>query len=170
VSTELLRVSDLEAALAKVQAALLDADARLSTDLGDRQETTVARLWRGQVLVDWEPDAQAGDCLLRAEWLRRLVGLHAQARFAGDDVLLQAPGRIVAALSSDHAALVRRLGGARRVEMALRLRFIENAYVGGEETYSLVERGRRVPLLRLTAVVSLRQPRTASPRTSPAPR
>jgi len=163
-------VSDLEAALAKVEAALLDADARLSTDLGDRQEVTMARLWRGQVLVDWEPDAQAGDCLLRAELLRRLVELHAQARFAGDDVLVQAPGLLVAALSGDHAALVRRLGGARRLEMAIRLRFVDNAYVGGEETYSLVERGRRVALLRLTADVTVRQPREAWPRTSPAPR
>jgi hypothetical protein len=153
----------LEVALAAVEAALLDADARLSTDLGDRREVTTARLWRGQVLVDWEPDAQAGDCLLRAELLRRLVELRAQARFAGDDVLLQAPGRIVAALSGDHSALVRRLGGARRVEMAIRLRFADNAYVGGEETYSLVERGRRVPLLRLVADVNVRQPRTASP-------
>jgi hypothetical protein len=162
--------SPVEAALAAVEAALLDSDARLSTDLGDRQEVTTARLWRGQVLVDWEPDAQAGDCLLRPELLRRLVDLRADAHFARDDLLLQAPGRLVAALSGEHAALVRRLGGARRVEMAIRLRFVDNAYVGGEETYALVERGRRVPLLRLTADVSIRQPRAASPRTSPAPR
>jgi hypothetical protein len=161
-------VPDLDFALANIEATLLDADARLSTDLGDRHEVTTARLWRGQVLVDWEPDAQAGDCLLRGELLRRLVALRAQARFVGDDVLVQAPGRIVVALSSDHAALVRRLGGARRVEMTLRLRFVDNAYVGGEEIYSLVERGRHVPLLRLTADVKVRTPRAASPRTSPA--
>src|SRR5215475_3082352 len=108
---------DVQAALASVEAALLDADARLSTDLGDRRELTTARLWRGQVLVDWEADAQAGDCLLRVEPLRQLVELHAQTRFAGDALIIQAPGRIVAALSPEHAALVRRLGGARRVEM-----------------------------------------------------
>jgi hypothetical protein len=161
---------DIDSALARVEVALLDADARLSTDLGDRQEVAVARLWRGQVLVDWEADTQAGDCLLRVELLRQLVASRAQIRFAGNEVMLQAPGRTVATLSSDHAALVRRLGGARRIEMTLRLRFVDETYVGGEETYSLIERGRRVPLLRLTAEVKVRTPRAASPRTSPAPR
>jgi hypothetical protein len=166
-------VHDIESALARVEAALADADARLSMDLGDRHEVTTARLWGGQVLVDWEADAHAGDCLLRVELLRQLVGLHAQARFLADDLLIQAPGRSVAALSRQHAALVRRLGGARRVEMTLHLRFVDEAYVGGEEVYSLVDRdrgSRRVPLLRLSAEVTIRTPRTGSPRTSPAPR
>jgi hypothetical protein len=162
-------VAELERALARIESALLDGDARLSTDLGDRREETTARLWRGQVLVDWEADTQAGDCLLRVELLRQLVGLRARTCFVADDLDVQAPGRMVAALSSEHAALVRRLGGARRVEMALRLRFVANTYVGGEEVYSLVERGRHVPLLRLTADVTVRTPRTTSPRTSPAP-
>jgi hypothetical protein len=161
-------VVDLETALASVEAALLDADVRLLTDLGDRREVTTARLWRGQVLVDWEADAQAGDCLLRVGLLRRLVDLHAQARFAGEDLLLQAPGRSVANLSGEHAALVRRLGGARRVELTLRLRFAGDAYLGGEEVYSLVEHARRVPLIRLTADVAVRTPRRASPRMSPS--
>ncbi len=162
---------DFQTALARVEAALVDADARLSTDLGDRREVTTARLWHGQVLVDWEADAQAGDCLLRVELLRRLIELHAQTRFEGTELVVQSPGRIVAALSPEHAALVRRLGGARRVEMTLRLRFSADAetYVGGEEVYALVERGRRVPLLRLVAEVAVRAPRAASPRTSPAP-
>jgi hypothetical protein len=163
-------VPELETALARIEAALGDADARLSMDLGDRREVTSARLWRGQVLVDWEADAQAGDCLLRVELVRQLVSLRAQTRFAGDDLLIQAPGRMVAALSREHAALVRRLGGARRVEMTLHLRFVDDAYVGGEEVYSLVERSRHVPLLRLMAEVAVRTPRTGSPRTSPAPR
>jgi hypothetical protein len=122
------------------------------------------------VLVDWEADPRAGDCLLRADLVRRLIELKAQARFEGDDLYVRAPGRMVAALSDEHAALVRRLGGARRVDMVMTLRFVEEAYVGGEETYSLVERGRRVPLLRLTADVRVRTARTTSPRTSPAPR
>jgi len=163
-------VPDVESALAKVEAALQDADARLTTDLGDRHEVTSARLWRGQVLIDWEPDAQAGDCLLRADLLRRLIEGRARTRFVGDDLLVQASGRIVAALSSEHAALVRQLGGARRIEMLVRLRFDKNAYLGGEETYSLVERGRHVPLLRLTAEVKVRTPRATSQRTSHAPR
>ena len=41
-------------------------------------KSTAARLWRSQVLVDWEPDPQAGGCLLRPDLLRRLVALHAR--------------------------------------------------------------------------------------------
>jgi hypothetical protein len=163
-------VPKLETAVASIDAALQDADVQLTTDLGDRHEVTSARLWRGQVLIDWEPDAQAGDCLLRASLLRRLIEAGAQTRFAGDDLLVQAPGRIVAALSSEHAALVRQLGGARRIEMLVRLRFDNGVYVGGQETYSLVQRGRHVPLLRLTAEVKVRTSRATSQRTSPAPR
>jgi hypothetical protein len=163
-------LQNLESALASVEAALLDADARLSTDLGDGHEETSARLWRGQVLVDWEADPRAGDCLLRVDWLRRLVELGARTHLDGSEVHVQAPGRIVASLSSEHAALVRQLGGARRIEIAIRLRFVQDVYVGGEESYSLVERGRRVPLLRLTAQVKVRTPRAASPRTSPVPK
>jgi hypothetical protein len=68
----------VERCLAAVESALLDADATLSTDLGGHRESTTARLWRGQVLVDWEPDARAGDCLLRPELLRRLIALGAR--------------------------------------------------------------------------------------------
>jgi hypothetical protein len=162
-------VPELETALAHIEAALQDADARLTTDLGDRHELTSARLWRGQVLVDWEPDARAGDCLLRTELLRRLIADRAPTRFVGDDLVVQAPGRTVSALSSEHAALVRQLGGGRRIEMLVRLRFDKQVYVGGDETYSLVQRGRHVALLRLTADVKVRTPRAASPRTSPVP-
>lgn len=163
---------DLDARLTSVEAALADADADLSTDLGGLRETASARLWRGQVLVDWEPDTQAGGCLLRPELLRRLVALHAQVDQAGDVVKVVAPGRIVAALSADHADLVARLGGARRVELRAELRFDGGVYRGGRETYYLVERGRRVALLRLTADVRPRltgQAPEGSPRTSPAP-
>lgn len=167
---------DLESALASVEAALQDADARLSTDLGDRHEVADARLWHGQVLVDWEQDAHAGDCLLRVDRVRRLVDLGAKAHVTADEVRVQAPGRTVAALSDQHAALVRQLGGARRVEMSLRLRLVDSVYVGGEEIYALVDaargrgRGRPIPLLRITAEVSLRPARAASPRRSPAER
>jgi hypothetical protein len=160
-----------EARLASVEAALANGDADLSTDLGGLRETTSARLWRGQVLVDWEPDAQAGGVLLRPELLRRLVTLHPQVEQADDVMSIVAPGRIVAALSADHADLVARLGGARRVELRAELRFAAGAYRGGQETYYLVERGRRVPLLRLIADVRPRlsgQPLAESPRTSRA--
>ena len=159
----------LEACLARLDAALLDADATLCTDLGGQQELTNVRLWRGQVLIDWEPDAQAGGCLLRAALVRRLVTLDARVEFVAEDLFVEASGRIVAALSPDHAALVRQLGGARRVQLTARLRFVDGDYRGGEETYFLAERGRRIPLVRLTAAVSLRTSRAGSRHTLRAP-
>jgi hypothetical protein len=160
---------DLEAFVARVEAALVDADADLSTDLGDHHEVTSARLWRNQVLVDWEPDPQAGGCLLRPDLLRRLVALHARVEPAADGVRITAPGRVVAALSAEHADLVARLGGVQRVEMRATLRFEGQMYRGGQETYYLVERGRRLALLRLSADVRPRQVREVSRRTLPAP-
>jgi hypothetical protein len=160
----------LQACLIRLDAAMLDADARLCTYLGGQQEVTNVRLWRGQVLIDWEPDAQAGGCLLRAALVRRLVTLDAPVEFVGDDLVLAASGRIVAALSPDHSALIRRLGGARRVQLAVRLRFVHGEYRGGEETYFLAERGRRIPLVRLTADVTLRTSRAESRHTSRAPK
>jgi hypothetical protein len=161
---------DVEACLASVDAALADADADLSTDLGDHREVTSARLWRSQVLVDWEPDEQAGDCLLRPALLRRLIALHARVDQRPDGLRISAPGRIVAALSPGHADLVARLGGARRVELQATLRFEAEGYRGGAEIYYLVERGKRVALLRLTADVRPRRAPEASPRRSPVPK
>src|ERR1700736_31409 len=112
---------NIEACLSCVEAALADGDAELSTDLGGHHELTRARLWRNQVLVDWEPDPQAGGCLLRPDLVRRLVALHARVEQVADGLRISAPGRIVAALSAEHADLVTRLGGARRVEMWLAL-------------------------------------------------
>jgi hypothetical protein len=65
---------------------------------------------------------------------------------------------------------VARLGGARHVEIRVTLRFEADAYLGGEETYHVLERGQRIPLLRLSAEVRAATPRKGSPRTSPAPR
>jgi hypothetical protein len=161
---------ELSACLASIEAALEDADATLSTRLADHQELTSARLWRGQVLVDWEPDAQAGGSLLRAAVLRRLIALHATAMQSSDGVTLRAPGRVVAGLSPDHAGLVQRLGGARRVELQVRLRFVDGEYRGGEETYFVQERGQRVPVVKITVDVRVRSARPASPRTSLVPR
>ncbi|HEX8969836.1 MAG TPA: hypothetical protein VF937_18275 [Chloroflexota bacterium] len=158
---------DVEACLALVEAALIDGDANLMTDLGNQREQTQARLWRGQVLVDWEPDVQAGGCLLRPDLLRRLIALHAQAACDGQVLTVHAPGHIVAGLSPERADLVRRLGGARRVEMTASLVFADGSYRGGEEVYYLRERGRRVPLVRLRADVHLRSAGAESPRTSP---
>src|SRR5437773_4239721 len=108
---------DIEACLDRIDGALADADADLSTDLGGHHELTSARLWRGQVLIDWEPDPQAGGCLLRPALLRRLIALHATTELSPAVLRINAPGRIVAGLSAEHADLVSRLGGARRVEL-----------------------------------------------------
>ena len=147
---------DVGACLASVETAVQDADADLATDLGDHHELTSARLWRGQVLVDWEPDPRAGGCLVRPALLRRLLTLHATVSSLQDGLTFRASGRVVAGLSPEHADLVRRLGGARVVELQLKLRFVEGQYVGGDETYVIVERGARVPLLRLSADVRSR--------------
>jgi hypothetical protein len=151
--------------LAALEATLADADVVLSTDLGGYQQRTQARVWRGQVLVDWEPDREAGDLLLRPELLRRLIALHATVQIDEQSLTITAPGRIVAGVSAAHADLVKRLGGARRVALRATLRFAASGYRGGDETYLLVERGQASPLLRLSAEVTLRE---ASPRTSPA--
>src|ERR1051326_1968077 len=118
-----------EVCLARIEAALADADATLSTGLGDHQELTCARLWRGQVLVDWEPDPLAGGCLLRPALLRRLIALRARVEERMDGLVIHAPGRIVTALSPQHAGLVRQLGGAPRVELSARLRIEDDQYV-----------------------------------------
>jgi hypothetical protein len=140
-----------------VDAALLDSEATLSTDVGGHHELTNVRLWRGQVLVDWEPDAQAGGCLLRPALLRRLIALQASVTRAADTLVLAAPGRVVASLSPTHADLVRRLGGARRVELRVTLNFEGDQYRGGDETYYVRERGRQATLLRLGAEVRSRK-------------
>src|SRR5215471_11009741 len=119
---------DHDAWLASVEQALQDGDATLSTDLGDHHETTSARLWHGQVLVDWEPDTQAGGCLLRVELMRRLIALQAVITQSADNVTIRASGRVVEALSPHHADLVRRLGGARRVDLRLSLELAEGVY------------------------------------------
>ena len=151
--------------LARVEAATLDSEVELTTQLGGQRELAHARLWRGQVLIDWEVDDQAGGCLVRPELLRRLVALGAQVQTMRDSVQLRASGRALAALSAQHADLVRRLGGAERVEMRATLRFAGEQYRGGEELYAVGGGPRAQPLLRLMATV-----RSASPRTSPAKR
>ena len=156
---------DIEAVLTSAERAAADADATLSTDLGSHRERTSARLWKGQVLVDWEPDTTAGDILLRPELLRRLVALHPSVDIKGNLVTIRAPGRVVAGVSSEHAELVKRLGGARRLELRMTLRVEDGAYRGGDEEYLLLERGQAQSLLRLSAEVTARE---ASPHTSPA--
>jgi hypothetical protein len=160
---------DLESRLAAIEVAVADADAELTTVLGGHRESVQARLWRGRVLVDWEPDDSAGDCLLRPELLRRLLALHAQPELTANELRIQAPGRTVSSLSAEHADLVARMGGARRLVLRIRLRFEASAYIGGEETYEVVGQGRSAPLLRLVAEVKPRAKLPASPRTSPAP-
>jgi hypothetical protein len=157
---------NVESCLASVERALEDGDARLSIDLGDHHETAAARLWRGQVLIDWEPDSHAGGCLLRVALLRRLIALHAQVAVSDRAMTLRAAGRIVAGVSSEHADLVHRLGGARRVELFITLHFADGAYTGGEETYRVVQGARRAAVVSVRAEVRVRPARAGSPRTS----
>ena len=159
---------DVDSWFETVEQALEDGDATLSIHLGDHDEAATARLWRGQVLVDWEEDSQAGGCLLRVVLLRRLVALHAEVSVSDRAMTLRAQGRVVASLSAEHADLVRRLGGARRVELFVKLEFADGVYAGGEEIYYVVNRGQRLPLLSVRAEVRVRSARGASPRRSPA--
>lgn len=157
--------------LERMLAAVADGDARLSTRLGGHHEQTTARLWRGQVLVDWEPDPTAGGCLVRPDRLRRLAALHAAVTATDSELRMRASGRIVQALSPEHGELVAHLGGPARVELRLALRRSPHGY-RGTETYVLLETGRATPLLELTADV---RPRPAaappgSPRKTPATR
>jgi hypothetical protein len=54
------------------------------------------------------------------------------------------------------------------VELVAQLEFSGDVYVGGEETYYVVERGHRVPLLRLTATLR-RRTATNRPGTEQVP-
>jgi len=159
---------DVERCLAAVEAALQDADVTLSTELGGQREVTTARLWRGQVLVDWEPDTRAGGTLLRPDLLRRLIALDARVTLKANVLTLRASGRVVAALSSTHAELTQQLGGPTRVELLVDLRFRGDEYLGGDESYFLARGGSRAPLVRLHAEVRVRPSRATSPRTSHA--
>jgi hypothetical protein len=156
---------DLEEGLALMEAALADAEAELTTLLGGHRELTSARVWQGQVLVDWEPDELAGGCLLHPGLVRRLVALHGSIESGRDVLRLRAPGQVVAGLSPRHAELVARLGGTRRVALQADLRFTDGVYAGGEEAYTLIERGRPVVLVRIRALVRPRVAGPASPRT-----
>ena len=171
--------ADVQTWLERMAAALADGDAELVTQLGGHREQTTARLWRGQVLVDWEPDPSAGGCLLRPAQLQRLHALHAEVSQSGAELRLRASGRILQALSPGHRELVAQLGGPRRLELRLRLQPTATGY-RGSETYVVLDGGRARSLLQLTAEVRLRQSETraqdsapagpASPRSTPAPR
>src|SRR5205823_12979552 len=97
---------DVAACVAAMQAALADAQADLVTTLGGQIEQTSARVWRGQVLIDWEPDEQAGGCLLRPELVQRLLALHAQAEVVEDELRLRAGANVLRAQSPQHPQLV----------------------------------------------------------------
>jgi hypothetical protein len=147
---------DLATCLAAMEATLADADADLVTVLGGQREEARARLWHGQVLVDWEPDEHAGGCLLRPALIRRLIALHASLDLGDKQVLLRADGKVLEALSPAHRQVVAQLGGASRVELRARLQFVDGRYTGGEERFAVLERGRRVEVLLLNVAVSSR--------------
>lgn len=162
-------VVELERVLSLMRTAVMNADVHLQTAVGVHTEVSQVRLWRGQVLVDWEADEDAGGCLVRPDLVERLAALHATVRAdAADHLTIVASGRVVSALTPRHAGLVTHLGGARRVELDLVLAIADDRYTGGTETYSLVERGRRAPLIRMVAQIAQRAARAdaGSPHTS----
>jgi hypothetical protein len=147
-----------------MERALDDGQADLTTRLGAHREHARARLWQGQVLVDWEADEVAGGCLLRPALVRRLLALHATLEAgSAHSIGLRADGRIVCALSPRHAQFAERLGPLPELRLRLRFEGPHGAYSGGEETYRV---GGSV-LLRVTAQVCPAPPGSA--RTSPAP-
>jgi hypothetical protein len=156
--------------LESMAATLADAEAELVTILGGHRETSRLRLWHGQVLVDWEPDARAGGCLLRPALVQRLIALHAHVESSNSQMRLRASGRTVAALSPEHRDLVASMGGEHSTELRVRLQFDGDRYLGGEEQYSVVRAGQRVELMRLCATVTPRVTQPESPRTSHVPR
>ena len=162
--------SRAQAWLARMEQALDNADAELTTRLGVHHEQASARVWHGQVLVDWQADDAAGGCLLRPALVRRLLALHARVEGEGRPwVDVRAHGSMVTALSQRHAQLAARLG--RTPELRLRLRFDGpgGAYTGGDETYRAGPGERGEVFLHLTARVRPRSAPPGSERTSPAP-
>lgn len=153
----------LDTLLQRMAATVENADADLLLEMGGYQEHTRARLWQGQVLVEWERDDTAGGCLVRPELVRRLALLGAALDVSPTGATLRAGPRVVASLSESHARLEQELGQPADLTLRLSFQGADGPYVGGEEVY--VVRGRRggATLLRLTATV---QPRVSS---SPQP-
>lgn len=157
----------LQTCLNGVEEALANGDAELTLEMGGYRDVTRARLWQGQVLVDWERDEVAGGVLLRPSLVHRLVALGASVESSeqSPDVMLRAGPRVVAALSPGHAALAARLDGQAELRVTLRCTS-DGTYLGGEELYSVpasaARAGTRVQppaaaaLLRLTAEVRRR--------------
>ncbi len=157
---------EVEPYLARMEEAVADGYADLTLSMGGSDESSTARLWQGQVLVDWERDEVAGGCLLRPPLVRKLLALHAAVAAQPDGLGVTAAPRVVAALSPRHAGLALQLGEPPELRLVLRFDGPMGAYRGGEETY-LVRSGGRVAtvLLRLTARVRPRPTPGASERT-----
>lgn len=135
-----------------MEAALTDADVQLQIEIGGLREGATARMWQGQVLVDWERDDDAGGCLLRPHLVRRLVELGARVVEESPTRLrLHGAPRVVAALGPGHAGLASGVAGSPALELTL-TRDGAGTYLGGTEEYHLAGR-RGAPLLRLEATV-----------------
>lgn len=156
---------DLEAFLARMADTVQDADATLEIAIGGLTETTRVRLWRGQVLVDWEPDDEAGDCLLRPDLVRRLATLGASAEASARGLRVRANSRVVARLSHRHAAFVAQVAAPAALRMDLYFDGDQGVYLGGSETYAVS--GSDASLLTLRASVERRPPRGTSEQTAP---
>jgi hypothetical protein len=146
-----LKPDELEPFLARMETVLANGEAQISLTMGGYTDVTTARLWQGDVLVDWERDDFAGGCLLRPSLVRRLVVLG--ATIEGDStlgisrefrVLVRARPRVVQSLSERHARLAAQLGGQASLELTLRFAGREQGpYLGGEEVYALEPSARQ---------------------------
>jgi hypothetical protein len=157
-----------------MEQALVEGSADLDLEIGGHHELSHARLARGQVFVDWEPDDTAGGCLLRAALVRRLVLLNARVRREPAAVVLTAGPPLLRRLSDEHARLVQ--GVVPQPTLMLRLRFDgpDGAYAGGEERYEVPHQGRgradvSPVILRLRVRLRAAATRPTSGRTSSAP-
>jgi hypothetical protein len=169
----------LEPFLTRMGAVLANAQAEISLTMGGYTDVTVARLWQGDVLVEWERDDFAGGCLLRPALVRRLVILGAtverdQPRGASAEtwLVVRARPRVVQSLSDRHAHLAAQLGGQASLRLTLRFAGAEgSSYLGGEETYAIEpstrQRLRRGSPLRAEEAVLLRLTTTVQPRSTP---
>lgn len=148
-----------------MEASLTDAEVHLKIEIGGLREESIARVWQGQVLVDWERDDDAGGCLLRPHLVRRLVELGGRlVEETPTRLRLRGAPRVVAALGPGHAGLATGLARSPAIEVTL-MRDDAGTYLGGTEEYRLAGR-QGAPLMRLEARV---RPRIAKADPSQPP-
>ncbi len=154
---------DLDPYLRRMDAALADADAEITVALGGLVETISARVWMGQVMVEWERDESAGGLLLHPRLVERLAALGGTPKLDGESVGFDVGPQVVRALDAYRLRLGGQLGTSPHLRLTLRFDGPGGAYTGGEEAYVVPGTKRETTLLRLTAQVTPRAPRAVAP-------